>query len=356
MIRKLDRYVLREMILPMLIGTVAVTLMFQLNLIIDVYKRFGADVLTPLAILNLIYYKTPYFLGQTLPIGVALAASLTVARFSRESELTAIRSSGVSIARFIFPVFVFGVVIGVVNWCVSEFVQPKFELRASDLYNQYNLAIKHRYKPDVVIRLKQYLASFSQVSTNEKGVLFNDPVFVERKSPSTMTIISGFRGRYEAGTWLVENALERVMEGEKLLSIRSIPQFTIKENVQIADLFSDPNVTEQTMQMLKSAIGDAKKQARDATILEIAYYARSAVPAACAVFALTGAVFAIWSSRSGPFMGLLISLLIVMLYFNAYVISTQIIGPSRALPPLFAAWAPNILFFLAGVFALRRIE
>ena len=74
----LDRYVLRELMVPFLIGTIAVVLMFQANTLIFQLKTFSMSAVPPIALFNLILYKTPGYLNMTLPIGMSLAASLVL--------------------------------------------------------------------------------------------------------------------------------------------------------------------------------------------------------------------------------------------------------------------------------------
>ena len=66
--------------------------------------------------------------------------------------------------------------------------------------------------------------------------------------------------------------------------------------------------------------------------------------------------FSVAFSRSGGFAGLLVSFLVVMSYYNAYVISLDILGRQPNVPTWVAAWLPNIVFTLLGLAALRRIE
>ena len=108
--KRLDRYILREMFVPFLIGTIAVVLMFQINELIALYKNFNLNAVPMTAVLQVILFKTPAYLNMTLPVGVSLASSLAISRLTRESELTAIRSAGVSILRVVRPVMIAGVV------------------------------------------------------------------------------------------------------------------------------------------------------------------------------------------------------------------------------------------------------
>jgi lipopolysaccharide export system permease protein len=61
-------------------------------------------------------------------------------------------------------------------------------------------------------------------------------------------------------------------------------------------------------------------------------------------------------ARSGAFMGVLLSIFLVLLYYNAYVISTEILGRNSWVSPVVAAWLPNVVFLVLGLVFLRRAE
>ena len=89
---------------------------------------------------------------------------------------------------------------------------------------------------------------------------------------------------------------------------------------------------------------------------EITYHTRFSIPAACLIFSIIAPIFAIIYARSGSFVGVLLSTILVLLYYNAHVISTEIFGKSHWLSPWLAAWLPNIIFASIGIIAARRLE
>ncbi|MGH3427688.1 MAG: LptF/LptG family permease, partial [Mycobacteriales bacterium] len=67
-------------------------------------------------------------------------------------------------------------------------------------------------------------------------------------------------------------------------------------------------------------------------------------------------LFAILMARSGAFVGVLLSIVLVLVYYTAYVVCTSIVGRNGWLPPMAAAWLPDVIFLLLGLWALRRVE
>jgi LPS export ABC transporter permease LptG len=356
-VKRLDRYVIKELVIPFVIGTVAVVLMFQANLLIFLFKSFSLSAIPPLAIGKLIFYKTPFFLNMTLPVGIALATSLALSRLTRETELTAMRAAGTSILRVLYPVSLFGLVVGVGNYFLAEKVMPPAEKEATRLNMQLMiLGAAPEFKSDVFIHLGNYSANFGTVSRGPGGSLgLNDIILIERPKPYEETVYTAKEGTYVNGVWTIKNALIRYFANDDLYQLK--PQnLVINQRINVNDLYTSAQPTEMTVEQLREAIRTGKEQRSDTTSLEVSYHTRFSVPAACYVFAIVGPVFAIWLGRSGGFVGVLLSILMVLLYYNVFVISTEILGRNRWVTPVLAAWLPNILFIAFGVLGIRRLE
>ncbi|MBS1706372.1 MAG: LptF/LptG family permease [Armatimonadetes bacterium] len=359
MIRKLDRYILREMIVPFLIGTLAVVLMFQANLLIALFKSLNLANVPTLAILKLIALKTPYFLNMTLPVGIALASSLAISRLARESELTAMRSAGMPIRRVIRPVLFAGVVISLLNYWVVEFVMPRSEFSARKLANEINmLALAPDVRANVVLSIKNYSATIGLVTRSKNGdLMLNDILLVERRARGELVLITSDSGSYRQGNWSIERPYFRYMNGNSLLAVESKEKpLQLIEPISVPDLFQQPSNDEMRVKELLKVIDQRRKMKQDTRQQEVTLQTRFSVPAACLVFSLVGPVFAFGLRRSGPFVGVLLSLIMVLLYYNAFVISTEIVGRLGWAPPWVAAWLPDIVFFVFGLIALWRSE
>jgi lipopolysaccharide export system permease protein len=116
-----------------------------------------------------------------------------------------------------------------------------------------------------------------------------------------------------------------------------------------------PVPEEQTLSQLRAEITEAKRQRRPSKNLEISYQVRFSTPAACIVFALFAPAVAIKFGKSG-FAGVLLSIVLVGIYYNAFILTTEILGKNGSLPASPAAWLPDICFAVMGLLAIRRLE
>jgi lipopolysaccharide export system permease protein len=347
----------RELIVPFIIGTFAVVLMFQANLLIFLFKTYSASSMPLGAVLRLLLYKTPFFLNMTLPVGIALATSLAMTRIVRESELTAMRAAGASILRVLVPISLFGVVVGVGNFYIAESVMPASEKAATKLSNQLiALGGAPTIASNVTLTIDKYTARIGNVFRGKDGRLQLDDAFlIERPTPYQEVVYQAKTGTYDAGIWTFPDAHVWKFDDYAFTSF-DVKSLRISERININNLYSPPAPTEQTLSQLRDTIRDAKSQRQDTSDLEVTYYERYSVPAACYIFAIVGPVFAIWLGKGGGFAGVLLSLLMVLLYWNIYIICTEILGRLAWVSPIVAAWLPNALFLIAAIFGIRRLE
>ncbi len=141
-----------------------------------------------------------------------------------------------------------------------------------------------------------------------------------------------------------------------MVSIKPQKSFQISHKIDALDLMSIPVPEEKSSAQLFEMARQERQQGRSGRPYSIDYHTRFSVPAACVVFAFISPVFAILFSRSGGFAGVLLSVFLIMLYFNAFVISKDILSKIPSVPDWVAGWLPNIVFMLAGILAARRLE
>lgn len=350
---------LRELMVPFLIGTLAVVLMFQANLVIYILKNQPPQAVPLAALAQIVMYKTPGFLNMTLPVGMSLAASLAMSRLVRESELTAMRSAGAPILRVIFPVAFFGILVGVANFMVVERLVPPAEKLARELMTKTALmgAIPE-FKSNVMFNVGNYTGSFGTVSRNKEGtrMQFTDVLLIERPRAKEFMFYVAESGEYKQGLFTLNKALGWRFVGPVVQAFYDPRTVEINERVAIPEIFMPPTNEELTTVEIKRSIDQGRKLGRDMTSAEVSYHTRFSIPASCFIFALVAPLFAVQFARSGAFMGVLLSLILVLGYYNVYIVSTEIFGRNATIAPLYAAWLPNLLFVVLGIIGIRRLE
>ena len=83
----------------------------------------------------------------------------------------------------------------------------------------------------------------------------------------------------------------------------------------------------------------------------IEFHRRFALPFACLVFTFAGLPLGVSTTRSSKSMGMILSLLLMLVYYLAFVGGTRIAGNAQ-FSPLLAAWLPNAVFAVLGIVLL----
>lgn len=359
MTKKLDAYVVRELFVPFLIGTLAVSLMFSINQLMAIMKEISLQNVPKEAILLSLLYKLPFWLNMTLPVGMSLAASLAFTRFARESELTAMRAAGTPILRVVLPVAAFGIVVALGNYYLVEKIMPKSERKFADIAQKVGmLGVMPEFRANAVVYLKDYTATFGSVIRSPGDSLqITNVLLIQRPSPEETDLIISDSGTYKDGIWRLKRPFAMQLRGIDLTAVRPRKDdMVIDQRIIIEDLLNPRGVETQTAEELQDAIRNGQKTGLDTRQLQVAYHTRFSVPASCIVFSFVAPVFAILFARTGGFAGVLLSIFLVMVYYNAFVVSTEIFGRNGWFPPVVAAWLPNLIFAVMGFFALRRLE
>ncbi len=355
--KKLDTYMIRELFVPFLIGTFSVVLMFQANEYIALAKLFNLENIPAKAVFQFILDLTPSYLNLTLPVGMALASSLAMSRVARESELTAFRVAGAKIMRVIRPIAAFGLVVSIGNFFLVEKVIPPATKAANRIgYTLGILGMAPNVKTNAFLTLRQYAANFEFVERDGDDLRIRGVTLIEHPEPGVMALTSAKTATYHNGQWSFHDAYFRVVKDLELQVFHPKQDFVINESIVSGDLFAPPMAEEMSIPELLESIKDGKKVGSNTKDLEVKLHVKFSVPAACLIFAVIGPIFAIYFARRGGFVGVFLTIMLVMVYYNAFIISTQIISKSPMVPAWFAAWLPNMLFLIAGVIAIRRLE
>jgi lipopolysaccharide export system permease protein len=298
-------------------------------------------------------------MNMTLPVGVSLAASLAFTRFTRESELTAMRAAGTPILRVIWPVAIFGFVVAIGNYYLVERVMPRSEQKFTDIARKVGLlGIMPEFRSNAVIYLQDYTASFGSVIRSGGNTLqLTKVTLIENPSPDETRIYRADSGTYKDGIWTLDKPYGWILSGLTLTGVHPRKRdMVIDQRIIIDDLMNPRTQETETADELLAAIQNGRKTGLDTRELEVAYHSRFSVPAACIIFAFVAPIFSILFARTGGFAGVLLSIFLVMVYYNVFVICTDIFGRLGWMPPIAAAWLPNLIFGIIGIIGLRRLE
>jgi lipopolysaccharide export LptBFGC system permease protein LptF len=112
---------------------------------------------------------------------------------------------------------------------------------------------------------------------------------------------------------------------------------------------------EMNFQELGQYIQELKASGLDTTPLQVQYYKKFAVPLFALIMAILSIPFAFVAGNRGAMTGVGISFGIAIAYWTVGTLFEQI-GDLNQLPAAMAAWSPDVVFSLAGLYLMARIK
>src|SRR5215469_7360503 len=123
--RLLDRYLLRELLVALVVCFCAFILLWITTSLLTELHRFQDYHLSAGEIAQYYLFELPDFIPIALPLALLLALLYALTNHARYNEITAMRAAGISLARLCVPYFIVGFVASAVLFAVDEFYAPK---------------------------------------------------------------------------------------------------------------------------------------------------------------------------------------------------------------------------------------
>ncbi|QXE90635.1 LPS export ABC transporter permease LptG [Geomonas subterranea] len=304
--------------------------------------------------------KIPEMISDSAPLAVLMATLLTLGAFSLSSELTAMRSCGISLVRISAPILGISLLMSLTVLALGEFVIPKtyaqrlyiqavlIQKKAPGMYfRQHNIWYR---EGDTVLRASLFEPSLNQLKGVTIWEMQPGTGLPLRRTDSTLGEL-GPRG------WTLSEVVVRDFQGAEVMKTRKYPQLLAPLKLKPADLkvlgrYSDS----MTLRQLNRYCKKIQAGGYDATRYITQFHSRISLPFGCAVMAFLGIPFALRGGRSsGIAFGVGISIGVGFLYviINSVIIS---VGQVGLLPPVVAAWATNFIFLAAGGWLALTID
>src|SRR5207249_11247736 len=132
----LDRYLWRQLRELFMFGVAIFTLLLLVNHVFYLARLVLNEGAALPVVFQLLIFRLPYFLAYSCPMAMLLASLLAVGRLSDGQEITAMRTSGISLARIAVSVTAAGILVSAMTLVLNEGVVPY----AEDRYQQVLIA------------------------------------------------------------------------------------------------------------------------------------------------------------------------------------------------------------------------
>ncbi len=358
-----DRYVLTSFMfyfVLLLASFVAMTYVYTFfELLSDIVKNK-----TPMSrVLTYLVFLTPKLIYDSTPISVLVSVLVTFGLLTKHNEITAFKATGISLYRLSAPVLLASVCLSASLFAFDHYYVPQANRVQDAIRNEIKGRPVQTYlRPDRkwIFGLGSSIYYYKYFDPGEKVMLGVNVYELDPASFRLVRQISAERARWERTLqkWVFENGWSRdfTAKGE-LFKDFSGQATTFPELNETPDYFLKEVLQDKQMnfQQLATYIRELRQSGFDTVSLQVQFYKKFAVPLFAVIMALIAIPFAFLVGHRGAMGGVGISFVIAIAYVAINLLSEQI-GNINLLPAAVAAWSPDTVFTLAGLYFFARMR
>ncbi len=352
----LRRYLLLEMLVPFVLGLSVFTLVLLIARIVRLVEMVVNRGVPLTEMLKLFSLILPAFLEVTVPMALLLAILLGFGRMSADSEIVAMKTSGISLYQMMVPVAVFTAIVCLLTFWLAVSVRP-----------WSNAALKNQL----------FEIAKNRASAGFREKVFNDEfpglvIYVEEIEGGGGTLkgilVADFRDPKRRNTVVAKIGMLLPNEKTKTVTLRLLDG-TIFGSSEEGRLFQKTDFTVNDVALNLSALSDLQGRDRDPKEMSMTelrgrirwrqqrgipafeesleLHRKFSIPFACIVFALVAVPLGIQPARAVRSRGFSVSLVLIFCYY-ILLTACETLAQKGILPAAVAMWTPNLLFLALG--------
>ena len=300
--------------------------------------------------------RAPQIVSTFLPFSVLLGTILTLITMNANSEVVALKASGLSAHQVLAPLLLASLGVAIVSFTFNERVVTR-ATATLDRWKKVEYAALPRDRGDrtnVWVRDGDDLVEVDSIRGRGDAAQLNRVTIYDRTGGGLVSIVRAASGQRDRAGWRVGPATRFDIASGKLTQLGSV---VVAPGVR-PDQFTLGTVSADGLSFteLRNAISDLRDAGRPTKALEGSLWHKLSGPLSSVLMPLLGAVAAFGLARSGQlFIRAVIGMALGFAYFVADNFALAM-GNLGAYPRFLAAWAPFLMFLLIGEAVLIRTE
>lgn len=364
----LDEYVMRSYAANFLLSLGAFALLYVVftffELMGDIIRNQTPFIIVGEYLINLL----PFIINAVTPLCSLLAVLITFGALNRSSELTAMKATGISLYRVVAPVLVVAAILAAALFAFDESYLPDANRRQEE----YRAVIKNKPAQTFLLPGRQFISGKTNSAGEPSRIFYYRAFDADRNAFDDLTVFEfdptsftltrrihaqAVRWDSTVNQWVFDNGWQRSFAGETLVpgSYRTFSVATFPEIREQPSYFKkeDKPSDEMSYGELTRYIADLRQSGFDTIKLQVQLANKLAVPAITLVMAILAVPFAVSMGKRGGLAGIATAIGVAITYWVVAGIFSSM-GDINTLPPLLAAWSPDLLFAITGTYLLLR--
>jgi LPS export ABC transporter permease LptF/LPS export ABC transporter permease LptG len=363
--RILTRYILGEVVSHALIGAAVFTFVLftrDLGRILELVVRNSAPLPS---VAQVFFFTVPVALTYTIPMGVLVGILIGLSRLAADSEITAMRASGIGVWTFLRVILIFVIGAWLLALGNSVYLAPRSLAALGDLQNKLKTSqASFEIQPRVFYEgFPKFVLYVQDVKAAQGAALWKGVFLADLSQPSAPRITLAREGILASqGPDTLD--LHLVNGSTHETDPKNSDQYQIS-TFDTTDIPIQVPATQNNLDHEPAPVGEMKvseliekSNSPDAMTQRwalIEYHRRLALPTACVVLALVGIPLGLSSKRGGKSSGFVLTILLVFAYYSISLIGVSLARQDRVSPG-FGVWMADLAFLVGGIFLLWRSE
>src|SRR5258708_5903707 len=360
----IGRYMLTSFLFYFFLMLVSFVLMTHVytffELLSDIIKH-GA----PLShILSYHLFLTPRLVYDFTPIAVLAAVLVVFGVLTKHNEVTAMKACGISVYRLAIPVLLASAFLSGGLFAFDHYLVPKADRRQDAIRAEIKGKPPQTYlRPDRKWIYGQddrvfYYKYFNQAESVMVGVNVYE---IDSTRFRLRKHISAESARWNASLnkWVFQNGWSCDMNGNNVTrydsfagGVKTFDELTEDPQYFVREIFQSRQMNYQELELY---IQELKKRGFDTVALQVQFHKKFSVPLFALIMSMVSIPFAFLAGNRGAMAGVGLSLALAIAYWSVGQLFEQV-GNLSQLPAEVAAWAPDVIFSLAGRYFCTRMR
>ena len=363
LVQVVDTYVLSSFIFYFVLCLVSFVLLYHVfsffGLLSDVFRNH-----VPMThLLTYHVFLTPRLVYQFAPVAVLASVLVVFGVLAKNNEVTAFKACGISLYRLAAPVLIMGLFLSGSLFAFDHYWVPQADRRQDQIYAEIKGKPAQTFlRPDRkwIYGLHDRVYYYRYFDPAERVMLGPNVYEIDPVRFRLKRHISAERARWEPSLnkWVFQDGWSRDIDGDRVTfdsfaggtrtfaELEETPDYFLKEKVQSQQM---------NFQELEAYIQELQQSGFDTVPLQVQFHKKFSVPLFALILAMVSVPFAFQAGNRGAMAGVGISLVIFASYWSLDRLAEQV-GNLGELPAAVAAWSPDLVFSLAGLYFLARMR
>jgi lipopolysaccharide export system permease protein len=308
------------------------------------------------------YYSgfVPDIWGKLYPLFVFIAVIFFTSKMALRSEIVAIYATGITYQRWLFTYFIAGLFFATVLWFATRYGIPKAN------------EIKSNFQTTYFDKGDASKGEFNYAGSHYKRTDANTYVGMRYFDTSTLTGTSFFLNRLKGERliynvradnirwipakkiWRLSNVMERSVDSSHE-RVKQLDSMVLNLNFTPQDLLKDYYLKDKltTPELDRFIAMERLRGSEGLNTLLVEKHRRTATAVAVLILTMIGAIIAGRKTRGGSGLHLAIGIIIAAIFIVLDRFST-VFSTKGNLPPIIAAWIPNLIFIFVAIYVYRK--